>query len=178
MRQRSGPQACQRIRISLLWLYLLLLLDYGPGFVVIRQPQPSLRHVGSRHCCARRRYSSAPLDTSRPRLYARRHNVAADDTLRHGRGCRIKTPLRKGTTEAGYSGGGFVACPRPGLFLTMRLTGVSNLVVARCSTELMLLATISLSFSGWRVRGSGSPSDAWPPCCRVMATRGQRLQAA
>jgi hypothetical protein len=36
------------LQISLLWLDLLLLLDYGPGFVVIRQPQPSLRH-GSAH---------------------------------------------------------------------------------------------------------------------------------
>ena len=27
-------------------LDLLLLLDYWPGFVVIRQPQPDLRHVG------------------------------------------------------------------------------------------------------------------------------------
>ena len=29
-----------------LGLDLLLLLDYWPGFVVIRQPQPDLRHVG------------------------------------------------------------------------------------------------------------------------------------
>jgi len=33
MRQRSGPQACRSLRISFLWLDLLLLLDYGPSFV-------------------------------------------------------------------------------------------------------------------------------------------------
>jgi hypothetical protein len=41
----AGRADC--LQISLLWLDLLLLLDYGPGFVVIRQPQPSLRHVSS-----------------------------------------------------------------------------------------------------------------------------------
>jgi hypothetical protein len=46
MRQKMGSAGISGLRISLLWPELLLLLDYGPSFVVIRQPQPSLRHVG------------------------------------------------------------------------------------------------------------------------------------
>jgi hypothetical protein len=44
MRQKMGSAGSRSgLRI---WPDLLLLLDYGPSFVVIRQPQPSLRHVG------------------------------------------------------------------------------------------------------------------------------------
>jgi len=47
MRQKMGSAGTRSgLRISLLWPDLLLPLDYGPSFVVIRQPQPSLRHVG------------------------------------------------------------------------------------------------------------------------------------
>ena len=37
-----------RVSLSVLalGLDLLLLLDHWPGFIVIRQPQPDLRHVG------------------------------------------------------------------------------------------------------------------------------------
>ena len=65
-------------RFVVIGLNLLLLLEYWLGWLSLRQPQPDLRQWDrvarasrslnvpaiSRHCCARRRYSSALLATA------------------------------------------------------------------------------------------------------------------